>query len=39
MLEKIVKFLMAAQYVVYAGIVAVIVRRIVKKVQKDINKV
>lgn len=30
---------MSAQYVVYAGIVAVIVRRIVKQVQKDINKV
>ena len=39
MLNKFVKFLMSAQYVVYAGIVAVIVRRIVKQVQKDINKV
>ena len=39
MLAKISKFMLKFQYVVYAGIVVVIVRKIVKKVQRDIDKV
>jgi hypothetical protein len=39
MLEKLIKFLMKAQYAVYVGIGVVIVRNIIKKVRTDMDRV